>query len=79
LRSDSLIPPWQPLPSDIHLAGDNGWIAGSGGPCCTRATAGETWQECNAPTANDLTSLFFINARLAWACGEKLTVLRFTE
>lgn len=86
LRSHDGGATWQLQPNgvhgplfDINFNGTQGWIVGAAGTILHTKDAGQSWEQQESPTTNDLTCLFFLSQRQGWAGGDKKTLLRFSD
>lgn len=64
---------------DISFKGKQGWIAGEKGTILHTNDGGETWTPQKTPTAENITSLFFLSDSNGWAGGDRGTLLRFSD
>lgn len=64
---------------DLHLSGTRGWIVGANGTILGTTDGGQTWEQQESPTKNNLMCVFFLSSHQGWAGGDKQTVLRFSN
>jgi len=57
----------------------NGYLTADGGSVFKTTTGGQSWNQLNTGTQNNLYALIFLNPDVGWACGSNGTIIRTTD